>query len=358
MDLNSALAAFTPDDHSGLGWQGRMPAPGLPRRRTARAFPFGPPIPLQSPSLEAFDERVAHVVRDVGSVEGLQPTTQAWATRSYRSFRRFLKDAECERAFLDGDVRAQVATLQRWVAWLRDAGRARTAINSYWRGMASISRWIQRREGTLDPFAYAAMPGVGRLQPRCIPRSAAERLLAFTRNYPWPSGLARARSLAIVGLMLLAGLRRGEVLRLGFADVDLETGTIRVLRAKGLHGGKDRTAYIPDQLRDILATYLVERRAAKRTHPELLTSLRANEGISSSVLRNLFRTLSQESGIHVSPHMLRHTYATLLRQAGVPDRILMELLGHASLAMTYRYAHVYAEEVRSEAQRLQLDVQL
>lgn len=358
MTLNHDLTPSVPDDRHGFGWQGHMNAPALPRRRAARAFPFGPPIPLQSPSLEAFDERVEHVIRDVGSVEGLQPTTQSWAARSYRSFRRFLKDTGKERAFLDGDVRAQVATLQRWVAWLREEGRARTAINSYWRGMASISRWIQRREGTLDPFVYVPMPGVGQLQPRCIPRAAAERLLAFTRNYPWHSGLERARSLAIVGLMLLAGLRRGEVLRLGFADVDLDAGTIRVLRAKGFHGGKDRTAYLPAQLREILAAYVMARHAARRTHPELLTSLRANQGISSSVLRNLFRTLSRESGIHVSPHMLRHTYATLLRQAGVPDRVLMELLGHASLAMTYRYAHVYAEEVRAEAQRLRIDVRL
>lgn len=328
------------------------------RRRSSRALPFTATVPLQSPSLEHFDARVTAVIADVAGVEGLQPTTQVWATRSYRSFRRFLKARNSERAFLDGDVRSQVLTLQRWVAWLREAGLSRSGMNSYWRGLASVSRWIQRRDGTIDPFAYAPTPGVGHLLPRCLPRASAERLLAFAQHYPWKSALERTRSLAVVGLMLLAGLRRGEVLRLGFADLDLEAGTIRIIKAKGVHGGKDRTAYVPEQLREILAAYIAERHTAKRTHPELITSLRENAGISATVLRDLFRTLSRESGIHVSPHMLRHTYATLLRQAGAPDRLLMELLGHTSVGMTYRYAHVFSHEVQAEAQRLKLDVRL
>ncbi len=330
----------------------------MPRRRSARAYPFTPPTPLQAPSLEVFDERIAAIITDVGSVEGLQPNTQAWARRSYRAFRRFLKETGAERAFLSGDVRAQATTLQRWIAWLRQSGLSRTALNSYWRGMASITRWIQRREATMDPFVYVATPGVGQLQPRCLTRSAAETFLSTAKNYPWLTRLERSRNLAIVGLMLLAGLRRGEVLRLGFADVDPVVGTISVLRGKGVHGGKDRTAYMPEQLRAILTAYIRERAAAGRTHPEFVSSLRGNVGISSSVLRNVFRTLCSASGVHASPHMLRHTYATLLRQSGVPDRVLMELLGHASLAMTYRYAHVYAEEVRANAERLRIDVRL
>lgn len=330
----------------------------MPRRRAARAYPFVPPTPLQAASLEAFDERVAAVIVDVGSVEGLQPTTQAWARRSYRAFRRFLKETGAERAFLPGDVRMQATVLQRWIAWLRTSGLSRTALNSYWRGMASITRWIQRRDATMDPFVYVAAPGIGQLQPRCLTRAAAETFLATAKHYPWHTNLERARNLAIIGLMLLAGLRRGEVLRLGFADVDPSTGTIRILCGKGVHGGKDRTAYMPEQLRAILTAYIRERTAAQRTHAAFITSLRANAGISSSVLRNVFRTLCAASGIHASPHMLRHTYATLLRQSGVPDRVLMELLGHASLVMTYRYAHVYAEEVRANAERLRVDVRL
>lgn len=330
----------------------------MPRRRSARDYPFTPPTPLQAQSLEAFDARVVAVIADVGSVEGLQPTTQAWARRSYRAFRRFLKESAAERAFLSGDVRVQATVLQRWIAWMRTAGLSRTAINSYWRGMASITRWIQRREATMDPFVYVAAPGVGQLQPRCLTRAAAETFLATAKHYPWNTSLERARNLAIVGLMLLAGLRRGEVLRLGFANVDPASGTIRILAGKGMHGGKDRTAYMPEQLRAMLSTYIRERTVAQRTHPEFLTSLRANAGISSSVLRNLFRTLCGASGVRASPHMLRHTYATLLRQSGVPDRVLMELLGHASIAMTYRYAHVYADEVRANAERLRIDERL
>ncbi len=336
--------------------QPSVPLPSIwsGRQRSKWSLPYVAPIPFGFPSLEHLDARVDSVIADVAKLEGLQESTRVWAGRSYRSLRKFLKTSNRERQFIGGDVRAQVQVLQQWVAWLREAGLARTAINSYWRGCAAVTRWIQRRDGTVDPFSYAPVPGVGKLQPRCLPREAAERFLAVVQHYPWASHLQRSRNVAIVGLMLLAGLRRGELLRLGATDIDLDAGTIRIIRGKGANGGTDRTAYIPAQLNTVLATYLQDRLEAKRTHPELLTSLRTNAGISASVLRNLFRDMSDASGIRVSPHMLRHTYATLLHQAGVPDRLLMELLGHTTVQMTYRYAHVFSHEAKSQAQRLHL----
>jgi integrase/recombinase XerC len=73
-------------------------------------------------------------------------------------------------------------------------------------------------------------------------------------------------------------------------------------------------------------------------------------------VQHIFRGISRALGTSVTPHALRHTYATLLRQAGVPDRIAMDLLGHSSLQMLQRYSHVYNCEREAAAGRLVLDI--
>lgn len=88
--------------------------------------------------------------------------------------------------------------------------------------------------------------------------------------------------------MLLAGLRKGEVLRLTLNDVNVEARTIRIKRGKGKHGGKDHTAYPTPQLVVILSNYLDERRRAGKTHPELLSSIDANRAIGEVTVWRLF----------------------------------------------------------------------
>jgi integrase len=141
-------------------------------------------------------------------------------------------------------------------------------------------------------------------------------------------------------------------------DIDLDHGTIRVRNGKGRDGGKDRTAYAPPQLQEILRDYLHERDRARRTHPELITSALGDAPIRATGIKRLFEALSRITQMRVSPHMLRHTYATLLRASGVPDRVAMDLMGHASLTMLKRYSHVYDGEYADAARKLSLGVDL
>ncbi|MEO6326896.1 MAG: site-specific integrase [Thermoanaerobaculia bacterium] len=315
-----------------------------------------PPKPFQFPSLAHLDETVDAAVQRARDTEGLRPTTLRWVSRSYRLFRGFLTASESDQRFLSGNIDEQVVVLEAWVADLRRREVSRVAINSYWRGVLSLFRWIGRRHSAVNPLLFAPTPRAGRMNPRVLTRKSAETVLEFVRNYPWRSALERTRNVTIVGLMLLAGLRRGETVRLLYGDVDPDGGTIRIRSGKGPNGGKDRTAYMPPQLRELLRSYQQRRREAGRTHAEFLTSLRANTGISEGPIAKLFRFISKGSGVAVNPHALRHTYATLLRQAGIPDRVSMELLGHSSLSMLQRYSHVFSEEPGQAASRLTLDV--
>jgi integrase len=158
--------------------------------------------------------------------------------------------------------------------------------------------------------------------------------------------------------MLLAGLRRSEVIRLQYADVNEEAGTIVIRDSKGPDGGKTRTSYMPPQLRLIIQQYKAERRKSKRTTPFFIVDRLEDRGITAEPVRDVCAHAGKALKLPITPHALRHTYATLLRQAGVPDRVSMDLLGHTSLSMLQRYSHVFEGEHLAHANRLTLDVPL
>jgi len=314
------------------------------------------PLPLQFRDLTHADEAAQRVYRRGSEIDGLRPTTIRWMRDAYRSFRAFLReDHQRERAFVGGNAVEQVRLVEEWVAWLRGRGVSVTSIRTYWRGLESLFRRIEESEGMFNPVAQLVPPRAAPPLPKAITKAAAEQVMHFLANVQWSSPFERHRNLALVGLMLLAGLRKSEVLRLTVADVDIEAGTIRILRGKGKNGGKDRTAYMTPQLVALLRLYEAARRSAKKSHPEYISSVRGNRRIGEVTIRRVLSFLSRELNMHLTPHMLRHTYATLLRQSGVPDRVAQELLGHASLAMLQRYSHVFEGECSSEAARLQLE---
>jgi integrase len=303
---------------------------------------------------QAADRAIAHA----REVDGLQPSTLRWAKGSYASFATFLVGAKLSRDFLSGDVDRQLRTLAGWIAWQRQRGLSRTSINTRWRGLAAICRWLARMDGWVDPFRYAKPPRPQKKEAPHLTKEAAERVLIVTRNYQWETDLLRARNTVMIGLMLLAGLRIGELPRLLCADVNPENRTIKIRAGKGPDGGKDRTAYMTPQLQTMVAAYFDARKYARRTHPEFLTNARSDRRISTTPIRRLCEKISEAMRVPFSPHALRHTYATLLRQSDVPDRVAMDLLGHTSLAMLQRYSHVFDGEHQREAAKLHLDIGL
>jgi integrase len=314
--------------------------------------------PLQFPSVAHFTAAALSVVRRDAQVNGLSPLTVTWWEQSLRAFTNFLWHAKHDRAFLSGDVQRQVAVLDAWVCWLRNERRvSHTTVRTYWGALTAIGQRLERAHGFVNPFALLIPPPPGRLRPHVLTRPQAAKLLGLVAHYRWESRLLRARNLAAVGLMLFAGLRRGEVLRLAADDLHIDEGWLVVRRAKAPDGGTRRTAYLPPQLQAILRLYLHELRGARptRTHEALLTTARRNVPATVVTITRLFQRLSTLLGFRVSPHMLRHTYATLLRQSGVADRVSMDLLGHKSLAMLKRYSHVFEEEYRREVQKLHVE---
>jgi len=321
-------------------------------------------LPFQQSSLEHLDRRV-HKIVVAASADDFSLTSRRWMKYAYRLFRRYLKETRSEAAFLGGDVRHQIRILQGWIVWLRDGQppRARATVNGHWRAMRVLIGRIATEDGALNPFITVKTPHPGHARMECLTPEAARDVLLFALNDGGYDRALRLRNAAIVGLMLLAGLRRNEVLQLDVTDVELEVRhpVVRVKAGKGRHGGKPRTVPLTEELFAICSTYATARREILEAQPDellpytrFLVGNRTKVPLSESTLRRLFRRISRATGIRVSPHMLRHTFCTLVSQAGISDRLAREAMGHADFKTLQRYQHVYEGELAAEIQKLRI----
>lgn len=335
----------------------RSPVPQLQRGRDTFLAPSL--LPLQFESLEHLDARVDAARKRAAEGEGLSPATARWLAEAYRAFRRYLKDVHAETTFLSGQLPRQLQLIDDWVGWLRTREISRATISSYWRGMRMLCTRLTRQDGVVNPFAFIRAPHPGYARLRCLTQDAAERILHFAWNDAGFRPPIRARNAAIVGVMLLAGLRKAETLHLDIEDVDFQEKVIRVRAGKGQHGGKPRTVPMTKQLRSICEAYFSYREKAATASGAFFLGSHGSSRLSDATLRRLFRRASERTGIHVTPHMLRHTFCTLLSKMGISDRLAREAMGHADYRMLQRYQHVYEGEVAEEMEaKLELNLEM
>ncbi len=149
------------------------------------------------------------------------------------------------------------------------------------------------------------------------------------------------RNLCMLRLMLEAGLRAGEVVALRPEHLDMTTCRLLVREGKG---SKDRALWIRNDLRDLVGEWL-ERR---RTSPWLFPTRNGSQ-VQTRYLRTLVKRLARKAQIpeaeKVSPHTLRHTFATDLYRETKNLRLVQKALGHASVATTQIYTHIVDEEL-------------
>jgi integrase/recombinase XerD len=146
------------------------------------------------------------------------------------------------------------------------------------------------------------------------------------------------RNLALVDLLFATGVRVGEVSALDVADFNVEESTFRI-HGKG---GRHRMAFIVDQETIRIQREHLKARSQLGPKSEALFINAARGRLSTQGIANVISQFRQAAGLerHITPHMLRHTVATLLLRNGVDIRVVQEFLGHASIATTQRYTHV------------------
>ncbi len=203
-----------------------------------------------------------------------------------------------------------------------------------------------RREGAIehDPTADLRGPRKTQRLPRVLTREEAALLLGQPRG----AGPLVLRDRALLEVMYACGLRASEAVGMELADVDLEEG---LLCARG-KGSKERIVPIGRQAVAALRAYCSGGRpallGAGPTRPETKLFLNSRgSGLTRQGLYKIVQGHATRAGLHeMSPHTLRHSFATHLLAGGCDLRSLQEMLGHADLATTQVYTHLSAERLK------------
>lgn len=238
---------------------------------------------------------------------------------------------------------ADLAALRRFLAQQATLGYARASIARKVGAIHTFYRWAAAR-GVVeaDPAALLGRPKVASRLPTVLRVREAAELVEAPRPVGAPGAPAdpvALRDLALLELMYGSGLRVGEVAGLTLDGVDLDRGRVLVMGK----GAKEREVPMSDFASAALADYLREGR--RKMAPAGSAHLFFNRKKKPMSTRDIRAMVEQYgggtlSGRRVTPHTLRHSFATHLLEGGADIRVVQELLGHASVATTQRYTHV------------------
>jgi integrase/recombinase XerD len=218
--------------------------------------------------------------------------------------------------------------------------------------LRGFCRWLLSRELLdADPWNGASLAlGRSRALPRALPAHQLDRLINFLKlaarversGVPDPGLIARrpheSTTLLAVALMVATGVRVNEVVGIRCHDIDLPGRTLRLVGK----GRRERQVFLTnDWITDLTGAYTEARTSFGLDHPRLLFNLH-HDPLTPPAMRSRLAKAAAAAGLssRVTPHMLRHTAATQLIEAGVDIRYIQRLLGHASLSTTEIYTHV------------------
>jgi integrase/recombinase XerC len=262
-------------------------------------------------------------------------------TLSPRTVDAYRQDLDALTTFLERsgtDLRgATYPLLRRWLAHLASRGYARSTIARRAAAVRTFYRFAVRR-GIVDrnPASLLISPKLGTRLPSVLKPGEADSLVeAPVADDAWAK-----RDRALLELLYGCGLRVAEACGLNAGDVDVERGRVRVLGK----GGRERELPVGEAALDALADYARARDEAPphASDPAALFRNRRGKRLSPRDARAVVEKYRRQvlSGRSVSPHTLRHSFATHLLEGGADIRAVQELLGHASLSSTQRYTHV------------------
>jgi integrase/recombinase XerD len=292
---------------------------------------------------ERFESLVLDFLAHLEFERGLSHNTLAAYRTDLLQFGRFIATRDLEATV------AQPRDLSDFLADIAAGdgnGRAPCSTSTVHRKAAclrSFYRHLRREELTNDdPAARLAPPRRGRKLPEVLSYSEVQRLLAQPRgNDP-----AAIRDRALLELMYASGLRASETITLEIGDVDTEH---RIVRARG-KGSKERLVPVGQKAVTAVRAYLRSGRphlAHSGDKRNLFLNFRGGQltrqGLYKIVLRH-----AKTAGLDgkMSPHTLRHSFATHLLSGGCDLRSVQEMLGHADLSTTQLYTHLSGEELK------------
>ena len=250
----------------------------------------------------------------------------------------------CSSFGIDDPAEVEPLVLRRWLGALASESYARTSLARKTAAARTFFALLLRRGRVpMDPALHLATPKVGKRLPKALRRDQVLALLE-TPDLTAPAGL---RDRAALELLYGSGARVSEIAGLDVDSVDLAGATVRLFGK----GSKERIVPLGEPACIAIDRWLSDGRSefaavASTQIPALFLSSRGAR-FSAHDLRRMVRATAGAAGLGiVTPHMLRHSYATHLLEGGADLRSVQELLGHVALSTTQIYTHVSRDHLR------------
>jgi len=293
---------------------------------------------------------------------GLNRNASAHTVDAYASdIAQFLQFAAHARDCEAGDLRPaqlDLAAIRAFMAELHRQGHARSSVSRKLSALRAFGRYL-RREGIidLDPASLAVAPKREHKVPAHLSVDEMTRLLEM----PDQGEALGRRDRAILELFYASGLRLSELVQLDLEDVNLSARIVRVMGK----GRKERLVPFNTNTKAALAAWLKDRvalreaaltganataspRGAEARREPVFVNFRGTRLTGRSVQRLVARYVAGcSTRFGISPHALRHSFATHLLEHGADLRAIQELLGHVQLSTTQRYTHVNVAQLQA-----------
>lgn len=294
---------------------------------------------------DSLSRRLREYLAHLAVERGLSQHTLSAYNRDLTRYVDFLKSEGI--AELNDVTRALVS---RYPEVLRQGSDGKTPLSpsSAARAIVAVRGWhkFERLEGHTDhdPAAAIKPPGTQKRLPKAITVDQVQQLIDGAQTAPHPLGL---RDRALVEVLYGTGARITEAVSLALDDIDLETGALRLFGK----GRKERIVPIGQYAIEAVEAYVVRCRPILATggkgSPTLFLNQRGNP-LSRQSAWAILQDAAHRAGltVKISPHTLRHSYATHLLAGGADVRVVQELLGHASVATTQVYTLVTPDTLR------------
>ncbi|MBP7779011.1 MAG: site-specific tyrosine recombinase XerD [Acidobacteria bacterium] len=237
--------------------------------------------------------------------------------------------------------------LERFVRTLMAEGRSPRSVGRLVAAVRGFYRFASAEHAVENPASQLQAPRAWKPLPKFLTVDEVDALLGA----PDVAGPRGVRDRALLELLYATGLRVSELLGLTLAQVDLEGGVVTTMGK----GRKERVVPIGDEAVRWIRRYLAEGRGrlvGARPQPRLFVNTRGGS-LSRMGFWKILRAYGVAAGVSraISPHVLRHSFATHLLERGADLRAIQMMLGHADLSTTQIYTHVLDERLRSVYER-------
>ncbi len=271
-----------------------------------------------------------------------------WAERglSVNTLESYRYDLQALAVYLQSEQQLQNASREQLLGFLASQlklGKSPRSLSRYLSGLRQFYRWLLRESRRSDdPCALIENPKIGRSLPKALSEAQVEALLQAA-DTATPLGL---RDQAMLELMYATGLRVSELVNLEISGLNLNQGVVRVVGK----GNKERLVPLGEEAEHCLKRYLAEARPqllANGSCEKLFITARKS-GMTRQAFWYAIRRHAASAGISatISPHMLRHSFATHLLNHGADLRVVQLLLGHSDLSTTQIYTHIARESLK------------